>query len=205
MNRGDPDGRRMDLNSEQIGAIVYLALLGTAIAGWLVASNRRSLGRLAQYAAVWSFIFIGAIVAAGLWDDIRTTVAPRQSVMMEGARIEVPQAPDGHYYIEMAVNGVPIRFVVDTGASELVLSREDAARAGIAPDTLIYSGRAYTANGMVETAPVILDTVTLGSTPETGIRAVVNASDMPDSLLGMSYLQRFARLEISGGRLVLER
>jgi aspartyl protease family protein len=193
------------LTGEQIGSLVYLVLLVTAIAGWLVASQRRNLGRMVQYAAVWSFIFIGAIVAVGLWTDIRNTVAPRQSVMMEGARIEVPQHVDGHYYLTLEVNGTPIRFVVDTGATDLVLSREDARRAGIDPDALIFSGRALTANGTVDTAPVTLGTVALGPAADTDVRAVVNGTDMEDSLLGMAYLQRFDRLEISGGRLVLER
>jgi aspartyl protease family protein len=193
------------LTGDQIGSLVYLGLLVTAIAGWLFASQRRNLGRLAQYAAVWSFIFIGAIVAVGLWTDIRQTVAPRQSVLMEGARIEVPQHVDGHYYLTLEINGAPIRFVVDTGATELVLSREDARRAGIDPDALIFSGRAFTANGTVETAPVTLAIVALGPAVDAGVRAVVNGSDMEDSLLGMTYLQRFERIEISGGRLVLER
>jgi aspartyl protease family protein len=52
---------------------------------------------------------------------------------------------------------------------------------------------------------VTLDTVELGPVLETGVRAVVNGSEMQDSLLGMSYLQRFERIEISGGTLVLER
>lgn len=193
------------MTGEQIGSLVYLVLLVTAIAGWLVASQRRNLGRMAQYAAVWSFIFIGAIVAVGLWTEIRNTVAPRQSVMMEGARIEVPQHVDGHYYLTLEVNGTPIRFVVDTGATDLVLSREDARRAGIDPDALVFSGRALTANGTVDTAPVTLGTVALGPATDTEVRAVVNGTDMEDSLLGMAYLQRFDRLEISGGRLVLER
>lgn len=193
------------LNGDQIGSLIYLVLLGTVLLGWLVASNRKNLGKLAQYAAVWGFIFIGAIVAIGLWTDIRQTVAPRQSVMMEGARIEVPQAPDGHYYLTLGVNGAPVRFVVDTGASELVLSHTDAMRAGIDFNKLVFSGRAYTANGMVDTAPVTLDTVQLGPVTETDVRAVVNGTDMQDSLLGMTYLRRFDRLEISNGRMVLER
>jgi aspartyl protease family protein len=197
--------RMTTLDGDQIGSLVYLVLLGTVLLGWLVAANRRNLGRMAQHFAAWSFIFVGAIVVAGLWTDIRQTVAPRQSVMMEGARIEVPQSVDGHYYLTMGVNGTPIRFVVDTGATELVLSREDAARAGIDLDRLIFSGRAFTANGEVATAPVTLDTVELGPVLETGVRAVVNGSEMQDSLLGMSYLQRFERIEISGGTLVLER
>jgi aspartyl protease family protein len=193
------------LTGDQIASLVYLSLLTAVIGGWFVVSQRRQAGRLAQYAAIWGFIFLGAIVAVGLWGDIRETVAPRQSVMMEGARVELPRAVDGHFYVTMEVNGAPIRFVIDTGASELVLSRADAARAGIDPDGLIFSGRAFTANGMVETAPVTLASVVLGGVADTDVPAVVNAGEMPESLLGMSYLERFSRMEISGGRMVLER
>jgi aspartyl protease family protein len=59
----------------------------------------------------------------------------------------VPQSADGHYYLTMEVNGTPVRFVVDTGATELVLSREMRGAQGIDTDALIYSGRAFTANG----------------------------------------------------------
>jgi aspartyl protease family protein len=193
------------LTGDQIASLVYLSLLTAVIGGWFVVSQRRQAGRLAQYAAIWGFIFLGAIVAVGLWGDIRETVAPRQSVMMEGARVELPRAVDGHFYVTMEVNGAPIRFVIDTGASELVLSRADAARAGIEPDGLIFSGRAFTANGMVETAPVTLASVVLGGVADTDVPAVVNAGEMPESLLGMSYLERFSRMEISGGRMVMER
>lgn len=193
------------LSGDQIGSLIYLGLLLAVIGGWFLVSSRGNLGRMAQYAAIWGFIFLGAVVAVGLWSDIRQTVVPRQSVMMEGARIELPQAVDGHFYVTMDVNGAPVRFVIDTGASELVLSRRDAARAGIDLDRLVFSGRAYTANGMVETAPVTLASVTLGGVADTAVRAVVNDAEMQDSLLGMSYLQRFSRMEIANGRMVLER
>jgi len=193
------------LSSDDIATFVYLVLLGTVIGGWLIVANRGRLGKLAQYFAIWSFIFIGAIVTAGLWSDIRETVTPRQSVMMDGARIELPRSVDGHYYVTLDVNGAPIRFVVDTGATDMVLSHGDAERAGIKFDRLVFSGRAFTANGTVQTAPVVLDSVSVGGITDRGVRAVVNGTDMRDSLLGMSYLQRFSRVEIAGARMVLER
>lgn len=195
----------MDMSGDQVGSLIYLGLLGTVIAGWYLAANRRNLGRMAQHAAVWIFIFLGAIVAVGLWPDVRDTLTPRQSVMQDGAEVVVPMARDGHFYLTLDLNGVPVRFVVDTGASEMVLSAADAARVGINPDALVFSGRALTANGMVETAPVRVDRVALGGVVDEGVRAVVNRGDLEESLLGMSYLRRFDRLEISGGRMVLER
>ncbi len=193
------------MSGEQIGSLGYLVLLGLVLTGWLIAANRRNIGKLAQQAAIWVFIFLGAIVAVGLWTEIRNDITPRQSVMMDGALIEVPRSIDGHYYLTLEINDAPIRFIVDTGASDLVLSAEDAVRAGVSTDGLIFSGRAFTANGMVETAPVRLDRVALGGVVDHGLRAVVNRGAMPESLLGMSYLGRFERIEISGGKLVLER
>lgn len=193
------------LPGDQIASLIYLVAIAGVIAGWLIVSLRGNIGKLAQYAAIWTFIFLGAIVATGLWPDIRHTVTPRQSVLMDGARVEVPQALDGHYYVTLEVNGAPIRFVVDTGATDMVLSRDDAVRAGLNPEALVFSGRAFTANGVVDTAPVTLDSVVLGKAVDARVAAVVNGADMQDSLLGMTYLQRFERIEISGGRLVLER
>ena len=195
----------MDMSGDQIGSLIYLGLLGTVIVGWYLAANRRNLGRVAQHAAIWVFIFLGAIVAVGLWSDVRDTVAPRQSLAQDGAQVVVPMSRDGHFYLTLEVNGVPIRFVVDTGATEVVLTAADAARIGIPPDELAFTGRAFTANGMVATAPVRLDRVVLGGIVDEGLRAVVNQGDLTESLLGMSYLNRFARLEISRGQMVLER
>ena len=76
---------------------------------------------------------------------------------------------------------------------------------GIDIDRLIYSGRATTANGEVRTASVRLDEVALAGAVDRDLRAVVNGGEMRESLLGMSYLSRFERIEIAEGRLVLER
>lgn len=194
-----------NLSGDQIASVTYLLLLATVLGGYFLVSNRQNLSKLAQHAALWLFIFLGAIVAVGLWTDIRDDILPRQSVAMEGRMIEVPRAADGHYYLTLDIDGTPVRFVVDTGATEMVLSLEDARRAGIDTDRLMFTGRAMTANGMVETAPVRLDRVALGGLEDRGVRAVVNSGAMPESLLGMGYLNRFDRLEISNGRLILER
>jgi aspartyl protease family protein len=193
------------MSGEQTASLVYLLLLGTVIALSHLVANRGNLGRVARQAALWTLIFLGALATVGLWPTIRDTVVPRQAVMQDGRQITVPMSADGHFYLSLDLNGVPVRFVVDTGASEMVLSAQDAARIGLGPDRLIYSGRAMTANGMVQTAPVRLETVALGGVVDQGLRAVVNQGELRESLLGMSYLNRFSRLEIANGRLLLER
>ena len=193
------------MNDIEIGNLLYLVVLGAAITFWFVVQNRNNLGRTMQHAVVWGLLFLGVIAAVGMWGDIRDTVMPRQTVLASEGRIELPRAPDGHYYVTAEVNGQPIRFVVDTGATEIVLSREDAKTAGIAMDDLIFSGRAYSANGPVATAPVRLDRLAIGAIEDDGVRAFVNDGQMDISLLGMSYLNRYARIEITDGALVLTR
>lgn len=194
-----------DMSEFDYARLTYLVLLGGAVVMWFLAQNRASLGKVTQQALVWGLIFVGVIAAVGLWGDIRQTVQPGRAVIMEGGRIELPRAPDGHYYMTAEVNGKPVNFVVDTGASQIVLTRSDARRIGIDLNDLSYIGRAYTANGEVRTAPVRLDRIAIGTVIDEGVRAVVNEGEMDRSLMGMDYLQRFSSVEISGGRLILTR
>ncbi len=192
------------MNGDQIAQIAYLGLLGAALAGIYLVSHRETLSKTLQQAAVWVLIFLGVIAGVGLWSDIQRNISPHQSVVSDN-RIEVPQSADGHYHLILDINGTPVDFVVDTGATEMVLSREDAARIGIDVDNLAYLGTALTANGMVRTAPIRLDRVALGPIVDQNVRAVVNEGELFGSLLGMGYLDRFQRIEIAGDRLILTR
>ncbi|MEL7398902.1 MAG: TIGR02281 family clan AA aspartic protease [Pseudomonadota bacterium] len=185
--------------------LTYLVVLGSAVVFWFFAVNRGSMNKVLQQAMIWGFLFIGVIAAYGLWDDVRRTSVPQQMVSMEGGQIELPLSSDGHYYLTADVNGAFIDFVVDTGATDIVLSEADARRAGFTPSELDYIGRAQTATGEVRIAPVRIDRFAVGGIEDVGVRAVVNEGDLDGSLLGMSYLQRFSSVEISGGRLVLTR
>lgn len=193
------------MTSMEYGNLAYLAVLLAAVVFWFVAQNRQSLNKTLQHVAVWGLIFLGTIAAVGLWGDIRQTVVPQQMVMEDAGRIEVPRGPDGHYYLTLEINSAPVRFVVDTGATGMVLTKDDAARAGLSEEDLIFFSEAMTANGPVRTAPVRLEDVALGPFQDQNVRAFVNEGEMDRSLLGMEYLSRFARLEISDGHLILER
>lgn len=184
--------------------LIYFVLLLAVVGGYLAVEFRRRPGRVAQQAVVWGLIFVGVIAGAGLWSDIRHNVTPQQSVASDG-QIEVPIAADGHFYLVADLNGVAVRFVVDTGATDIVLSQRDARRIGIDTAGLSYFGQANTANGLVATAPVRIERFALGGVTDENLRAVVNNGAMEGSLLGMSYLSRFANVSFSRNRLLLER
>lgn len=192
------------MDTENLARLVYLTLLLVAVGGYFLIQIRRRPGETVRQAALWGLIFLGTIAAAGLWDDIKGQVMPRQAVLGDG-RIEAPLAADGHYYLTAEINGVPVRFVVDTGATDIVLTRRDAVRAGVDTGDLAFTGQARTANGTIATAPVRIASIELGPIHDTNVRAVVNDSQMDTSLLGMTYLTRFARVELTRDRLILER
>ncbi|WP_372614364.1 TIGR02281 family clan AA aspartic protease [Aquicoccus sp.] len=191
--------------SNDPASLTYLVLLLSAILLWFFANNRARLGKMVQQALVWGLIFAAALAVVALWDDIRQAVVPQQSVIADQGVITLPRDRDGHYYVTAEVNGTPVRFTVDTGATEIVLSREDAQSAGIDTESLSYVGRAFTANGEVRTAPVRLDSIGIGAIRDDRVMAYVNDGDMSGSLLGMRYLNRYSKIEITDGSLTLTR
>ena len=193
------------MDSYDTGRLIYLVLLGLMVTGWFIVQGRSSWNKTLQQAAVWALIFGGFVAAYGLWNDISQSVRPQQVVFEDGNRIEVPRSPNGHYYIQAEVNGQPLNFVLDTGATSLVLTKSDAQAAGLDPQELQFYSVAMTANGEVRTAPVRLDSITLGKITDTNVPAVVNEGEMSNSLMGMTYLQRWGKIEISGDTLTLVR
>jgi aspartyl protease family protein len=191
------------MNTDQLMQLTYLGLLGAAIVGSYLFANKNNLGKVAQQAAIWGMIFVGTIAAIGLWGDISRDITPRQAV--SGTEIVLPRASDGHYYITLDINGTPVDFVVDTGASQVVLTQDDALRVGLDPADLRYLGIARTANGEVRTAAVQLDQVSVGPYTDTRLRATVNGGAMDISLLGMTYLGLYDTISITDGELILSR
>ncbi|WP_371154429.1 TIGR02281 family clan AA aspartic protease [Jannaschia sp. 2305UL9-9] len=195
------------MDGDSIATLVKLAILLIVIGGSVLLMFRGRVGQALQQAAIWFFIFVGAVLAYGVWDDVSQIATPRQSVITDGeaVMVEVPRERDGHYHLTLDINGVDIPFIIDTGATDLVLTRQDAESVGLIAEDLRFFGRAMTANGSVETAAVRLDEVSLGGVVDRNVPAVVNGGEMRQSLLGMSYLQQFGRIEIENNRLRLIR
>lgn len=189
------------MDGETMARVGYLAIILAALGGWVMVEFRQRMGQALRMALAWGLIFVGVMAGYGLWSDIRRDVMPIQEVAADGA-VEVPRAADGHYYLNLMINGTAVPFMVDTGASGLVLSARDAERLGIDLAGLAYRGQATTANGVVRTARVVLPLVELGPFRNTDFGAFVTEGELDQSLLGMDYLGQF-RMEFDGGKLVL--
>ncbi|MEM1316036.1 MAG: TIGR02281 family clan AA aspartic protease [Pseudomonadota bacterium] len=187
----------------EIGRLIYLTLLGAAILAGVLAAYRGRMGAGLRDALTWGLIFVGLIAAYGLKDDVSRALNPQAASLLPEGGVALRRAADGHFHMEAEVNGVPVTFLVDTGATQIVLTRRDAERAGIDPERLAYTSRSMTANGPVSNAPVRLETLEAAGVPMSNVRAVVAGGDLFQSLLGMDFLERFRRISVEGDRLIL--
>lgn len=130
--------------------------------------------------------------------DLRRSAAASDAVELEAS-------PDGHFHAEVEINGRAIEVMVDTGASMVALSHEDAERAGVYVRPADFTMRVNTANGIGRAAPVTLDEITLGDITVRNVRAAVSEPGrLQGSLLGMSFLGRLSRFDMRAGVLVLQ-
>ena len=182
--------------------LIYLSAFLLVLVGYFVAEARVNLGKTVRYAMAWVMIFLGAILAVAVWEDVRDVVAPRQAAL-SGGTVSVPRGPDGHFHLTAQINGRDVDFLVDTGATDIVLSREDAVRVGL-PDDLPFLGTARTANGTTRIAFARVEEMSVGEVTLRDVAVSVNEGDLFKSLLGMAWLGQYGRIEIAGDRLILE-
>lgn len=111
----------------------------------------------------------------------------------------------GHFRTDADVDGRRLNFVVDTGASLVVLRETDAARIGVRPTSRDYTARVSTANGDIKAAPARLNRVEIGDITVYDVAALVLPDQaLTQNLLGASFLSRLRRYEYANGRMVLE-
>src|SRR4051794_24557517 len=116
--------------------------------------------------------------------------------------IALDRSADGHFYADVRINGNPAHMLIDTGASGIALSRDDARAVGLATSIGMNDVVGEGADGVVRGEYVKLDRVELGPLSASGLDAVVLNSGQ-QSLLGQSFLSKFSSVQIEGNKMVL--
>lgn len=116
---------------------------------------------------------------------------------------QIARAADGHYWAEADIDGRAVRVLVDTGASVVALTRQDALRLGLHVAASDFTQTVQTASGPVKAAPVELDHVAVSGARVDKVRALIVEKGLPHSLLGMSYLGRLSAFEARPSGLTL--
>lgn len=205
-------GGLADLDGDDLAQIAALVLVGSLVASGILASRQRG-GTMVAQALAW-FLVIIALVAGYEYRTELSIMATRvTSGLIPGAPVTatdgdartVTLTRRGSSFVTSAeVNGTPARFVVDTGASRVVLTAETAGAAGIDVDSLSFTIPVATANGMTQAAAARLETLAIGGIARRNI-AVLVARDgqLFENLLGINFLDTLTSYQVRGNRMVL--
>jgi len=191
--------------------LIYLCVILVALTGGLAARLQARPGTTLAHLGTWGVIFAALILIYSYRDQFGSLGArfsaeliPAQGVETGPKSIAFSAEADGHYHVYGAVDGSSVRFLVDSGASDIVLSPADARMLGMQPEYLDYTMIAQTANGTVRGAPIRIKTLKVGPIVMRDVPATVNEAEMPVSLLGMEFLRRLSAWGVQNGRLTFE-
>ncbi|MFN3231769.1 MAG: TIGR02281 family clan AA aspartic protease [Alphaproteobacteria bacterium] len=191
--------------------LVYVVILLMFITLGAGAAFRGNITRSLRHIAIWVGIGAGIAILYSfryefgvIGDRVAANFSPAKGFEeSDGKSVSFFADESGHYLVEAEVEGQMILFMVDTGASDVVLTPEDARRLRYDPADLKYTRYYNTANGTVRGAPVTLEWVGIGPVYLRNVRASVNEADMGISLLGMSFLGRLESYSVSREKLTL--
>ena len=194
-------------NPERNAHILYLILLIALVASSGMLS-RIPTSKAMRDAGIWLGLVLLIALGYSFRDDVKGTrlygaLVPNSVQITSDGALKINRAEDGHFHVEAEINNAPESFLIDTGASDIVLSQRAAIAAGLTPETLNYTRSYQTANGTVSGAPIKLETLHLGTVTLRNIEASVNKGKMDESLLGMTFLNQFKSYHVQDNQMTL--
>lgn len=198
------------MENNDLSQIVYLVILILIMSYGMINRKEMSLKKIVKYFLIWSLI--GLIIIAlyayrfefnNFKERISGEINPTSAQLNQQGQLIINISADSHFYVKILINKKPILFMVDTGASDIVLNLQDAIKIGINPKNLIFNRQFQTANGRVLGASIILKEVEISGIKFKDVKASVTNGEMGVNLLGMSFLRRFGKYEFYQDRLIL--
>jgi len=192
--------------AQLISTMIFLAVISSSA----LFIRRTQIKELLRNIAIWLAIAVVLIVGLSYRTElesvalrVRSELVPGYGTTTEPGVLVLNESDDGHFYAISEANGVRVRFLIDTGATDTVLSPADAERLGIDVKALDYSRFYGTANGLGRGAPYTLSTLEVGPIALSNVPISINEAEMGSSLLGMSFLKRLRSYEVQDRRLYL--
>lgn len=206
LDRAFPGSRNNASNLD----IVYTAALLALLSSGLLFARQTDWRRVLRYAGLWLVAAIALILGYAYQDPLknialhlRSQLVPGYAVATGERELTISESDGGSYLVFGTVNDAPIRFLVDTGASDIVLSPSDARRAGIDTVALKYERPYSTANGVGYGATVTVDRLEVGAITLSNVPVSVQQAEMGVSLLGMTFLRRLKSYSVQDRKLIL--
>ncbi len=198
------------MQNDDLQQIIYLIILISVMIIGISSRREMTLKKIIKYLLIWlgvAFIFVALYAYRFEFGDFKNRISgeinPTSAQLNQQGQLVVNISDDSHFYVKLLINKVPILFMIDTGASDIMLSISDAKKIGINTNNLIFNRPYQTANGRSFGASIKLKEVEISGIKFKDIYASVNEGDMGVALLGMSFLRRFSKYEFFQDRLVL--
>jgi aspartyl protease family protein len=207
-------GTTFGMDNDDFARVVYLVPIALVMSAGIWAS-RHTASQSLRYLLIWLVIILGLSAAyvyrndaSAVGNRLLAGLVPGHAVVVTtsegGQEVILHKLLNGHFEAKVAIDGKPVEMLVDTGATTVALSREDAERIGIDPESLTYSMTVLTANGRARAAPVNLGSIEIGPIRRQDIEALVAEDGKLDqSLLGMSFLETLGSMQMQTDELRL--
>ena len=192
-------------NDWMLGSL-YLLMALMLVAGSLIARRER-FAKLATFALAWIAIFGAGFVLFTFRDDLGYVAQRLRSEasgepVVEGQEVRIPMAIDGHFWVEGSLNGVPVKFLVDSGATMTTIGRATAEAAGVTVSAN-QNQMVRTGNGMLRVSTGRADNLSVGPIERSSVGLHVTENE-DLNVLGMNYLSTMNRWGVEGRWLILE-
>lgn len=198
-------GSLIGLTQEQTAQVIPLLLILILVAGGAF-GRRIRLAEMATNVVLWAGIFSFAILGYAFraeFGSIASRVVGELSpgmpiVSQDGTSARFRRALGGSFRLNVKINNAELPMVFDTGATAVVLTKEDAEAAGIITEDLRYTVRVQTANGVGRAAAIVLKRIAVGEIERSGIRAfIAEEGALETSLLGMTFLETLSSYSVT--------
>ena len=195
----------ISLDNDKLPNVIYFIIILSAFI-ISIANSKMPLFQIVKYSAAWVLIIGGMLVIYSYKNDVKNVVehvyanvVPGSIIKSEdGNSMSVIANQSGHFFVNAIVDGLGIKFMVDTGATDVALTRGDAKSLGIDLDALSYGRKVSTANGTAWSASVTLDYIEIGDIRIENVSASVGSDDgLNTSLLGMSFLNKLKLFQVT--------
>jgi aspartyl protease family protein len=190
--------------AQWIWGVGALVLVGSSLV-----ARRMPLGQTVKMILLWVAIFGAVFVlflfrdaGRALWTRAKTDMGV-QSAEVSGSTLRIRKSDDGHFHVRAQVNGNPVDFLIDSGATTTTLSRPSANRAGVQPSGG-FPVLIETANGTTQAERAVIDDLRVGTIRQNDAKVLIGDGLGDTNLLGMSFLSSLKSWRVEGGTLILE-
>ena len=197
----------MQIEDNQIQVVSIIAIMTYLVLA--LVGRKIALSTVLKQALLWIGIFLVIITGysfkkelGSIYNKVASELMPYKATTNENTASFI-KSNSGHFIVEAITDNIPIRYMVDTGASRVVLNKNDALALGYDVYNLDYSQQVSTANGTAWTATVRVKEMRIGNIVVKDVLASISKNDLEQSLLGMSFLERLKSYSIEGDTLTL--